>query len=347
MAVTRIALIGLDHWYSAIPLAQAVTARSDVELVAVVDDDLDKAREVAGRFGVDRASTDYRDVLADPAVDAVFSFPSTDRNPEVVIAAAGAGKHVMSTKPLARTLEEATRIVDAVRSAGIVYLPGESRARAAAFYQQLRRWIAEDRFGPISSISFSLWAGLPAGWETATNPGWFGDPHRTVGGGWADHSIYHIDALRTALRAEVESITGVQANLKHRDLAVEDFGHAILRFGNGTLVTIEDTWTAPAGTYRSTIDLVGRDGALSFDSMHGRLCTFGDEAPFEGWVQVSPPPMYADGVEQFVASIEKKAEPIATVEDAWNNLAALLAFYEAASTGTPVEPARLADWTRA
>lgn len=348
----RIGVVGLDHWYTAVPLVQTLAARTDVEVAGIIDTNLDRAREVAGRIGVDRVGTDPAELLEDSSVQAICSFVSSDRSPAICTAAAEAGKHLMSVKPMARTLERATDVVNAVRSAGVVFLGSESRARTSPQYRRLRRWIDEGRLGDILTASYSLWSSLPQSWPDADDPGWFADPTCVPGGGWIDHSIYQIDQLRWLLGAEVESVVGMTATVRHPDLAVEDYGHATLRFDNGTVATVEDTWTAVPGRGRSGMNLVGRDGAIAFDSLSGRVSVSGagfagDPPLFDGWAHLAPASGKSeDALDTWLAAVAGDADARAalpgSVEDSWLNLATCLAFYEAAATGRPVRPVRLA-----
>jgi predicted dehydrogenase len=338
----RIGLVGLDHWYTALSLAQQLARHERWELAGIADPDIDHAREAARRAGVpDLAGDDPTRLLEDDSIDVIASFISVDRNPEICVAAADRGKHLLSIKPLARTLDEATAIVDAVRRNGVRFLPAESRSRLSPQSQQLREWFGEGRLGRLLTASFSLWASLPKGWPDASDPGWFADPGRTPGGGWIDHSIYSIDLLRWLLGEEVASVAGVVANLKYPDLPVEDYGSATVVFEGGTIATIEDTWHGPPGVFRTAVSLVGSKGAVQLDSVNGKLSAAGDFPPFTSWVQTAAPAAHAEGLDHLAAVVSSEEEPIATVDDAWRNLAACLAFYEAAASGQAVRPAAL------
>jgi predicted dehydrogenase len=337
----RIAMIGVDHWYSAIPLAQEIARRTDTDLVAIADPDIAHAEEVAAKAGGTRATTDADRLLADPSIDLIASFTSTERNPAICLAAARAGKHLLSIKPVARTLAEAESVVGAVRSAGVSFFPAESQLRVTAMNSLLRTWLDEGRLGRVRTASYSLWSSLPQRWAGHTDPGWFADPDRAPGGGWIDHAIYHLDQLRWLLGAEVVSISGTAASLKYPDLGLEDYGLAVVEFDDGVTARIEDTWLAPPRGGRQTMSLVGTNGAVTYDSLSGRLSLTGKDEPHEGWVHLSPPSGRASVLDGIVATVRDGAEPLATVDDAWHNLAACRAFYESASTGTKVTPAPL------
>jgi len=338
----RVALVGLDHWYSAISLAEALAQHESIDFVGLADSNEAHAREVAEKIGITNWTTDLKQFVTDPTVDVIASFVSVDRNPDIVIPAAQSGKHIISVKPLARTLEEATRIVEAVREAGVVFIPSESRSRQTEQNQYLKQLVDDGTLGTIVSGNFTLVSSLPQGWPGGpADGGWWADPARVPGGGWIDHAIYQIDRLRWLLGERVVSVSGKTANLIHKDLGVEDYGHAIVEFESGAVVSIEDTWSGPAGSWRITSVLVGTEGALNIDTLSPQMSVFrkGDDG---GW-QSEPTPSDSSGsIQPLLDQITGQSPTsLGTVEDAWDNLAVSLAFYEAAASGSAVAPQRL------
>ena len=336
----KIGLVGLDHWYSAFDIAQSLVERDDAVLAAIAHSDVERARSRAERFGVGRVTAQHDELLNDPSIELIASFISVDQNPAVCVAAAQNGKHLMSIKPFARTLDEGTEILNAVRSAGVVFFPMECQYRLSPLYRQLKSWIGEGRFGRILTTSVSQSASLPQRWPGATDGGWFLDADRAPGGGWIDHSIYHIDAFRWLLDDEVEQVSGVAGNLKYPELPMEDYGSATIRFKNGVLSTVEVTWLGIPQASRTTWSIVGTEGAVTMDSLTGRLSVAGNFEPFQGWVHTTynrP----ADKIGHVVKVVRGEEAPVATVDDAWRNLAICRAFYQAAEAGTPVSPEAL------
>jgi predicted dehydrogenase len=211
--------------------------------------------------------------------------------------------------------------------------------------QFLKRWVEQGRLGRLTSASLSIWAGLPRRWPDDPDPGWFVDPARTAGGGWIDHAVYQVDMLRWLLGEEIVSVTGQTANLRHLDLAVEDYGVATVAFAGGAIATLEDTWTAPRGGFQSTGTYVGTDGVYRTDGILDRSLILADFPPLDGWVE-TPLPAHHDqtaDIDHWSATIRDEVEPVATVEDAWHNLASCLAFYESVQTGRTVAP-EVAPW---
>lgn len=160
----RIAVIGLDHWYTAISLAGAIAAHPEAELAGIWDADPVRAEQVAAKVGNPPVVSTPEQLLDDDQIDVAATFASVEKNPDLCVRAAEQGKHIVSIKPLARTLDEATRIVRAVQRAGVAFVPSESRTRATPFAQQLRAWVDEGRFGRPLTASHQAWTGLPQGW---------------------------------------------------------------------------------------------------------------------------------------------------------------------------------------
>src|SRR5688500_20249705 len=96
-------------------------------LVAVADPMPEAADRLAGALGADRAYADVARLWEDPSVDAVVSATPARSHADLVVAAAAAGKHVFCEKPMAVTLPDADRAVDAVRGAGVVLQVGFNR----------------------------------------------------------------------------------------------------------------------------------------------------------------------------------------------------------------------------
>ena len=102
------------------------------DLVTIADPVPGAADRLAGDLGA-AGTTDVAALLADPAVDAVVITASASAHTELVMAAAQAGKAVFCEKPMALTLEEADRAIDAARSAGVPLQVGFNRRFAADF----------------------------------------------------------------------------------------------------------------------------------------------------------------------------------------------------------------------
>ncbi len=77
------------------------------------------ARIAAERYGFEGYTTKWMDIINDPEIDIVDIATPNDSHAEIAIAAANAGKHVFCEKPIARTVEEARAMRDAVQKSGV------------------------------------------------------------------------------------------------------------------------------------------------------------------------------------------------------------------------------------
>ncbi len=104
----RVAVVGAGRWAERahIPGWQRDPR---VEVAAIVDLDPAVGKEVADRFNIERAVTDYREVLDDPTIDVIDVAAGNDAHFEVSWASLEAGKHVLCEKPVHHDARETSR----------------------------------------------------------------------------------------------------------------------------------------------------------------------------------------------------------------------------------------------
>ena len=109
----RIGVIGLG-WFGEIH-CDAIVGVADLELAALCTRTPERLAAMASKFKVAKTTRDYREMLADPEIDAVSIVTMWDQHTEPAIAALEAGKHVFLEKPMASTVEDCKRIIAAGR----------------------------------------------------------------------------------------------------------------------------------------------------------------------------------------------------------------------------------------
>jgi predicted dehydrogenase len=114
--------------------AEKFAASAEAELVAVVDADAARAKEIATALGCGH-ETDYRLLLArvDARIEAVCVAVPTERHHAVVRDCLAAGVHVLVEKPLSRTLEEADSLLELARARGLILQVGHLQRFNPAF----------------------------------------------------------------------------------------------------------------------------------------------------------------------------------------------------------------------
>ena len=239
----RVAILGLGHWYSAYNLARALPEYPRAELIAVGWHDKAQLDEFTGTFDVD-GYTDYDALLEHERIDIVHIAAPVSELEGLTIKAARAGKHMILGKPLAMSVEQADRMVEAVETAGVTCFPfqGIGRLRNA----ELKARIDKGEIGDIVLLhQTSRWS-IAEDWYNSGTPGWFVDPRHVPGGAFIDEGIYWIDAFRWLTGSEIVQVEAKIANLVHKDIAVEDWGMATFTFANGVIATLEAAWTINA-----------------------------------------------------------------------------------------------------
>ena len=110
-------------------------------------------RPVSARY------TDHRRMLAETALDAVYVAAGIDRHCALVLDCLAAGRHVVVEKPMAATLADCRRMIDAARAADLM-LAVNFETRYSEQNHILRRWIAGGHFGRIEALHFAnMWDG--------------------------------------------------------------------------------------------------------------------------------------------------------------------------------------------
>ena len=123
MKQVKIGLIGANWMgsFHSIGFTNVRQAYHDVQpIFEIVADVNEKAAQLAAdRFGYQKVTTDWHDVVNDPEVELVIIATPNFTHAEIAIAAAKAGKHILCEKPMANTLTEGRAMVDAIEKAGV------------------------------------------------------------------------------------------------------------------------------------------------------------------------------------------------------------------------------------
>jgi predicted dehydrogenase len=339
----RVAVLGLGHWYSAYGLARALPGYPHAELVAAAWHDRDQLDAFTSAFGV-KGYADARDLLAREEVDIVQIAAPVAAIPDLAIAAAQAGTHIVLGKPMAMTVAQADRMIEAVDRAGVSCLPFQCIMRLRM--GDVKRRIDAGTIGDVLVMhQTSRWSIAEDSYRSGT-PGWFVDPAQVPGGAFIDEGIYWIDFFQWMAGSDVIQVDAKMANLVHTDIAVEDWGMATFTFANGTIATLEAAWTinapqksgpSPKQNAVVRLEIVGRQGELAEQWFRapGRAVL---AAGAEDWVHerqseepfAAAPPMPLDHV---IQSLEHGTPTVATIHDARASFATALAAYQSAREG--------------
>lgn len=274
---------------------EALRRLGSVEIQAVAGTSLEKARQLADAFAVDRATADYRDIVNDPAVDAVHVCTPNALHFPIAEAALRAGKHVLCEKPLATSSSEARKLVTLAKENELRNCTCHN-LRFYPMVQQMRCMREEGDLGEIlvAQGTYSQdWLLYDTDWNWRIEASANG-PSRVmadIGSHWcdmaehvtgerihtlcADLQIFH--KTRKRPKHSVETFTGKL--LKPEDyesvaIDTEDFGSAIFRIGE-----------RGRGAFTASQVSAGRKNCLSIE-IYGTKASvaWNQERPDELWI---------------------------------------------------------------
>lgn len=226
-------------------------ASEDADLVAGSDIDPKTLKRWAERNGIERTSTNPADLFADPDIDIIDICTPNNYHAPLAIAAMKAGKHVICEKPLAPTPAQIRKMIQARDRAGVLLMTAQS-TRFSGASMALR---AEVETGVLGDVYHSrAWMIRRA--AAPVRPGFIMKKH-SGGGPCIDIGVHILDlALWMMGNPRPVAVTGVaNAHLAHqkgafsvwggeipKELDVEDFAAAFVRFENGGSLILEVSW---------------------------------------------------------------------------------------------------------
>jgi len=254
----RFALVGCGKVTERVALPQ-LSRCAQAEVGALVDVDRACAERLADQFGIDRRRiwTDWRRMLREADIDAVGVNVPNVLHQEVTVAALEAKKHVMVEKPMAMTLAEADAMIAAAKASGRCLMV-EHAQRFDPANEAAHALLRSGRLGTLRHLRGRIGHAGPEHWS-GRDPTWFTDPAQSGGGALMDVGIHMVDLVRWLSGKEVARICATAATLEKR-IAVEDNAACVLEFADGTLGSVEASWTTRP--YQVTMDFYGERGRL-------------------------------------------------------------------------------------
>ncbi|MCD9024970.1 Gfo/Idh/MocA family protein [Cohnella silvisoli] len=331
----------------------AYASNSQAVITAICDVNEARARQAAAKYGADKIYTDYRELLANPDIDAVSICTWNNTHAPISIAALEAGKHVLVEKPLSRTLDEAFAIEKAVRASGKLLQVGFVR-RYDPNVKMLRAFAEQGEFGEIYYAKASTLRRLG-------NPGgWFADVERSGGGPLIDIGVHVIDLCWYLMgRPKVKTISantykklGNRSNIEHLSSyksadydatknTVEDLANAIIRFENGASLMVDVSFTLHAKQDEGAVKLYGDKGSFEIDpaiaivtEKHNTILNIQPQT--DSTAGFAGQPAFDSEVNHFIDCIANGTKPISPVEDGVEMMKILCGIYESAAKGEEI-----------
>lgn len=301
-------------------------------LVAAVDTNLARARQLAAQYPGCEATDDWRAAATRKDVDLVIVATTNDMLAPAALAAVQAGKHVLVEKPAARNAAEIEPVVAAATKAGVLAKVGFNHRFHPAFLQA-REIVDSGVLGPLMFIRARYGHGGRLGMEKE----WRGNPQIAGGGEMLDQGVHLIDLSRWFLGDFVD-VQGRVATF-FWDWPVEDNGFALLRTAAGQIAWLHASCTEWKNTF--SFEIYGRTGKLHIEGLGG---SYGVErlSHYQMLPQMGPPPTtiyeypgedtsWRAEFEHLRACITTGATPSGNIEDALASLKVVGELYRASS----------------
>ena len=309
-----------------------------IRLVAICDTVKLSAVNLATTLAVPWATTSVQEILDEADVDAVVITASTRSHTDLVVAAAAAGKHIFVEKPMALTLADAQRAIDAAKQARVVLQVGFNR-RFTPGFTAARRVIDDGKIGTPQLLR-----------SVTRDPGpYTADPRRipswTIFLGTLIHDFDILCWLNPgAAPLSVYATADALIRPDAKGLGFLDTAVVIIRFSNGAIATAEASFSATYG-YDVRAEVHGSMGMVTAGDIRATDMAYYD---FDGAHRFTPRrdtelmrSAYVGELTSFVKAVREGLPAAVSGQDASNALAVALASIRSVETGSPVDVAEV------
>ena len=334
--MVRYGIIGCGH--IAKKHVEAIRAVDGAQLVAVCDTDPGRM-EAFLEEGVE-GYTDSADLVSRSDLDLVNICTPSGLHPDLTVQAAEAGKHVLVEKPMALTMAEADRMIQACADNGVkLSVVHPNRFRPAI--RELKKRLERGAFGKISHANATLrWNRNQSYYDQAP---WRGT-QAMDGGVLMNQAIHNLDLLLWTA-GDVEEVASYQAT-RLRNIEAEDTSVSIVKFKNGALGVIEAAVTLYPRNLEESLSLFGETGTAVIGGPTAnwiktwKFADLTDEEAEEAIRQVEADPFGMPGhqclIQDMTEAVRTGGEPMVTGEDGRRALGLVVACQTAAERGEPV-----------
>jgi UDP-N-acetyl-2-amino-2-deoxyglucuronate dehydrogenase len=326
---------------ASIPVCEAIAVSPLTDLTAVYDVNQDLANDLSQRFHVRKMET-LDELLTNEMVDVIYIAVPHYLLAPLTYKVLEAGKHALTEKPLAISLEEVDRLINLATkqqvALGVFYEMRYAPAHAAA-----RELIQAGAIGSIIGIQIQTLIDKPLTyWQSgytgrSINP-WRGIKAQAGGGVILMNTSHLLDALAYVTGLMVTSVSAEIGTLVS-NVEVEDMATATLRFDNGAIGSLIAGAHINGAINEECCYIYGSDGQIRLPDPYGHdplriylRRTWGDFT-VEQWHSIATEPVsvYRMAIEDFVQAVQSRECVPIDAQAARQVLAVVLAIYQAAA----------------
>ena len=242
-------------------------------------------------FSAVRKYADWRDLVADKSIEAVTVCLPTHLHADAVIAALSAGKHVLCEKPMALTVDQCQRIMDAAARSGSTLMIAQV-LRFWPEYLKLKDFVRSGAYGKVRQATFLRKCGLPS-WSK-----WLPD-EALSGGAVMDLLVHDID--------QILMLFGVPARLTAKRLGNTDALMASFIYSGGPEVRLQGGWFDAGMPFSMSFQVRADQAELE---MTAAGLSVSDTAGVRRKLDVETADPYAAEVHYFLDCCRKGVQPL-------------------------------------
>ncbi len=332
MKTLKIGVVGAGR-IGKLHVSNLMTRVKNASVVAVTDVVAESAKTLAEQFSIPKVYGDYKELVNDPEIDAVFVCSSTDTHSIIAYDAVMNGKHVFCEKPIDFDLDRIKQVIDAVDEKGVKFQVGFNR-RFDRNFKHVRDTVQRGTIGDPHIVMV-----------TSRDPAPPPISYVKVSGGiFLDMMIHDFDMVRYLSGSEVTEVFTNGVVLV--DPAIGEAGDVdtaivSLKFANGAIGVINNSRKAVYG-YDQRVEVFGSKGCITADNETPNLTTLYTE---EGVMREKPLYFFLEryndafiAEEQgFVDAILEDKPTLVNADDGLKPVLIAMAAKKSLDTGEPVK----------
>lgn len=261
----------------------AVRRLGDVDIIGIAGSSAESARRRSNELGAGRAYDSYQQLIDDPAVQVVHNTTPNHLHQEVSLAALRAGKHVISDKPLASSVQESRELFEAARHSGLAHVV-TFNYRGHALVQQARAMIAKGELGApvfVHGCYLQDWLTDERSYSWRLDPrlGGASSALGDIGSHWCDLAEHVTGSRIVAVLADLHTAVPVRhapimaanafdasTTVQRREVRItsEDLASILLRFDNGARGCLVVGQVLPGHKNDLRLEVNGREASVAW-----------------------------------------------------------------------------------
>jgi predicted dehydrogenase len=315
------------------------------EIAGYYDPKRERAEKLQERFG-GKVYDELDELIGDDKIDAVSVCTSNRYHAPITIKALEAGKHVLCEKPMATTVEDGEKMIEASKKSGKFLMIGHNQ-RLAAAHVKAKKILQSGELGEILTFRTTFGHGGPEMWSADKGRHtWFFKRDEAFVGAMGDLGVHKADLIRWLIGDEIDEVMAYVTALNKVDqdgniITVDDNAVCVLKSKKGIMGTLTASWTYYGAEDNSTV-LYCTNGVMKiYDNPDFPIeITYKNrEKAFYkvGRIQTNESQSKSGVIDMFIDSIVNNVQPEISGEEGLAALKIILACMKSAETGTSVK----------